>query len=101
MRIDDLRGAQREGTEGNLVVFVPDPSVDDRPHATEGTNRGMRGVAARPTPAATASPSSWRGSEVRVVVPPTRSVDPAVARLADLRVGGRTPLAEGCLRRTP
>ncbi|MFT4088360.1 MAG: VWA domain-containing protein, partial [Gordonia sp. (in: high G+C Gram-positive bacteria)] len=35
------------------------------------------------------------GSEAYVAVPPTRSVDIAVARLAQVRTGGRTPLAEG------
>ena len=38
-----------------------------------------------------------RGTQASLVVPPTKSVDIAVRRLADVRTGGRTPLAEGLL----
>ena len=99
MRIDDLRGAQREGTEGNLVVFVLDLSgsmtARTRLRAlTEACVALLRDSYTRRDRVAVVVA---RGSEARVVVPPTRSVDLAVARLADLRVGGRTPLAEGLL----
>ena len=42
---------------------------------------------------------SFRGSDVTTIVPPTGSVDVAAARLDNVRVGGRTPLAAG-LRET-
>ncbi len=38
-----------------------------------------------------------RGSRAELAVPPTKSVDIAVRRLADIRTGGRTPLAEGLI----
>jgi magnesium chelatase subunit D len=99
VRIDDLRGAQREGTEGNLVVFVLDLSgsmtARTRLRAlTEACVALLRDSYTRRDRVAVVVA---RGTEARVVVPPTRSVDLAVARLADLRVGGRTPLAEGLL----
>lgn len=97
VRVEDLRGAQREGTEGNLVVFVLDLSgsmtARDRLRAlTEACVALLRDSYTRRDRVAVVVA---RGSGARVVVPPTRSVDLAVARLSDLRVGGRTPLAEG------
>lgn len=99
VRVDDLRGAQREGTEGNLVVFVLDLSgsmtARTRLRAlTEACVALLRDSYTRRDRVAVVVA---RGTDARVVVPPTRSVDLAVARLADLRVGGRTPLAEGLL----
>jgi magnesium chelatase subunit D len=41
---------------------------------------------------------TFRGTGAEVVLPPTSSVPIAQARLAALRTGGRTPLAEGLLR---
>jgi magnesium chelatase subunit D len=41
---------------------------------------------------------SFRAREAQLVLPPTSSVPAAQARLADLRTGGRTPLADGLLR---
>ena len=38
---------------------------------------------------------TFRGREATAVLPPTSSHEVGVARLADLRTGGRTPLAEG------
>nr|WP_212763194.1 VWA domain-containing protein [Gordonia araii] len=99
VRVEDLRGAQREGTEGNMVVFVLDLSgsmtARQRLRAlTEACVALLRDSYTRRDRVAVVVA---RGSSARVVVPPTRSVDLAVARLADLRVGGRTPLAEGLL----
>lgn len=94
---DDLRGAERIGAESNLVVFVVDLS-------------GSMTARARLTAVRTACVDLLRDSYTRrdrvavvvaagkdayVAVPPTRSVDLAVARLAQVRTGGRTPLAEG------
>lgn len=93
----DLRGAERIGAESNLVVFVVDLS-------------GSMTARARLTAVRTACVDLLRDSYTRrdrvavvvaagkdayVAVPPTRSVDLAVARLAQVRTGGRTPLAEG------
>ena len=41
---------------------------------------------------------TFRGTGAEVVLPPTSSVPAAQARLAALRTGGRTPLADGLLR---
>jgi magnesium chelatase subunit D len=41
---------------------------------------------------------SFRAAGAEVVLPPTSSVPAAQARLAALRTGGRTPLADGLLR---
>lgn len=97
---DDLRGAERIGTEANLVVFVVDLS-------------GSMTARTRLTAVRTACVDLLRDSYTRrdrvavvvacgkdayVAVPPTRSVDIAVARLAQVRTGGRTPLAEGMHR---
>jgi magnesium chelatase subunit D len=40
---------------------------------------------------------TFRGTGAELVLPPTRSVDIAAARLDELPAGGRTPLAEGLL----
>ncbi|MFW0784710.1 VWA domain-containing protein [Gordonia sp. CPCC 206044] len=94
---DDLRAAQRVGTEGNLVVFLVDLS---------GSMTARRRLAAVTDLCVDLLRDSYtrrdrvavvvaRGAEATVAVPPTRSVDIAVRRLADIRTGGRTPLAEG------
>jgi magnesium chelatase subunit D len=41
---------------------------------------------------------TFRGNEAQVMLPPTSSVELAVARLDRLPTGGRTPLAAGLLR---
>lgn len=94
---DDLRGAERIGRESNLVVFVVDLS---------GSMTARRRLAAVGEVCVDLLRDSYtrrdrvavvvaRGSSARVVVPPTRSVDLALRGLADIRTGGRTPLAEG------
>ena len=93
----DLRGAERIGTESNLVVFVVDLS---------GSMTARARLAAVRTACVDLLRDSYTrrdrvavvvacGREAYVAVPPTRSVDLAVARLAAVRTGGRTPLAEG------
>lgn len=93
----DLRGAERIGQESNLVVFVVDLS---------GSMTARRRLAAVSTICVDLLRDSYtrrdrvavivaRGTSAEVAVPPTRSVDIAVRRLADIRTGGRTPLAEG------
>ncbi|MFD7845129.1 magnesium chelatase subunit D family protein [Nocardia sp. NPDC059764] len=97
---DDLRGAYREGREGNLVVFVVDTSgsmaARDRLSAvTNAVVALLRDAYQRRDKVAVIT---MRGQEADLVLPPTSSVDIAVRRLADLRTGGKTPLAQGLLR---
>ncbi|MGV9712407.1 AAA family ATPase [Gordonia sp. NPDC003424] len=94
---DDLRAAARIGQEGNLVVFLVDLS---------GSMTARRRLSAVSELCVALLRDSYtrrdrvavvvaRGSQATVAVPPTKSVDIAVRRLADVRTGGRTPLAEG------
>ncbi|MGY0500583.1 magnesium chelatase subunit D family protein [Nocardia sp. FBN12] len=97
---EDLRGAYREGREGNLVVFVVDASgsmaARDRLTAVTGAIVTLlRDAYQRRDKVAVIS---VRGSEAELVLPPTSSVDIAVRRLAGMRTGGKTPLAAGLLK---
>ncbi len=97
---EDLRGAYREGREGNLVVFVVDASgsmaARDRLTAVTGAIVTLlRDAYQRRDKVAVIS---VRGSAAELVLPPTSSVDIAVRRLAGLRTGGKTPLAAGLLK---
>ncbi|HEY2194589.1 MAG TPA: VWA domain-containing protein, partial [Actinomycetospora sp.] len=94
---EDLRHAQREGREGNLVLFCVDASgsmaARRRMNAVAGAvvallrdayqRRDKVGVV------------TFRGPGATVTLPPTTSVHTAHHRLTDLRTGGRTPLADG------
>lgn len=96
----DLRGAHREGREGNLVVFVVDTSgsmaARDRLSAVTGAVVALlRDAYQRRDKVAVIT---VRGSDAELVLPPTSSVDIAVRRLAGLRTGGKTPLAQGLLK---
>jgi magnesium chelatase subunit D len=96
----DLRGVEREGREGNLVVFVVDASgsmaARDRLSAVTGAVVALlRDAYQRRDKVAVIT---VRGSEAELVLPPTSSVDIAVRRLARLRTGGKTPLAQGLLK---
>ncbi|MGB7362986.1 MAG: VWA domain-containing protein, partial [Rhodococcus sp. (in: high G+C Gram-positive bacteria)] len=95
----DLRGVDREGREGNLIVFVVDASgsmaARDRLSAVTGAVVSLLRDAYRRRDRVAVI--SVRGAEAEVILPPTRSVDVAVARLSDSRTGGRTPLASGFL----
>jgi magnesium chelatase subunit D len=99
IRGTDLRVAVREGREANLVLFCVDAS-------------GSMAARKRMTQVKTAILSllldayrrrdkvglvTFRGAGAELVLPPTRSVDIAAARLDELPAGGRTPLAEGLL----
>jgi magnesium chelatase subunit D len=99
IRGTDLRVAVREGREANLVLFCVDAS-------------GSMAARKRMTQVKTAILSllldayrrrdkvglvTFRGTGAELVLPPTRSVDIAAARLDELPAGGRTPLAEGLL----
>ncbi|MFB8006573.1 magnesium chelatase subunit D family protein [Nocardia sp. NPDC056000] len=96
----DLRGAYREGREGNLVVFVVDASGSmasrDRLAAVTGAVVALlRDAYQRRDKVAVIT---VRGADAELVLPPTSSVDIAVRRLADMRTGGKTPLAQGLLK---
>lgn len=93
----DLRGAYREGREGNLVVFVVDTSgsmaARDRLSAVTGAVLTLlRDAYQRRDKVAVIA---VRGSVAELVLPPTSSTDIAVRRLSGLRTGGKTPLAAG------
>nr|WP_067827847.1 magnesium chelatase subunit D family protein [Nocardia inohanensis] len=97
---DDLRGAYREGREGNLIVFVVDASgsmaARDRLSAVTGAITALlRDAYQRRDKVAVIT---MRGAEATLALPPTNSIDIAVRRLTDLRTGGKTPLAQGLLK---
>ena len=96
----DLRGAHREGREGNLVIFVVDASgsmaARDRLSAVTGAVVSLlRDAYQRRDKVAVIT---VRGSEAALVLPPTSSVEIAVRRLSSMQTGGKTPLAQGLLR---
>ncbi len=100
LRAEDLRVAIREGHESNLVLFCVDASGSMAARKRMGQvktavlsllldayqRRDKVGLI------------TFRGSEAKLALPPTSSVDIAAARLDDLPTGGRTPLAEGLLQ---
>lgn len=97
---EDLRGAYREGREGNLVIFVVDASgsmaARDRLSAVTGAVVALlRDAYQRRDKVAVIT---VRGAEAELVLPPTSSVDIAVRRLSGMRTGGKTPLAAGLLK---
>ncbi|UGT45564.1 magnesium chelatase subunit D family protein [Nocardia yamanashiensis] len=97
---DDLRGAYREGREGNLIVFVVDASgsmaARDRLSAVTGAIVALlRDAYQRRDKVAVIT---MRGAEATLALPPTNSIDIAVRRLTDMRTGGKTPLAQGLLK---
>jgi len=100
LRADDLRIAIKEGRESNLVLFCVDASGSMAARKRMGQvktavlsllldayqRRDKVGLI------------TFRGSEAKLALPPTSSVDIAAVRLDDLPTGGRTPLAEGLLQ---
>lgn len=96
---DDLRGAIRQGTESNLIVFVVDTSgsmaARNRLSAVTGAVTSLlRDAYQKRDKVAVVT---FRGDKATTVLPPTRSTDIAARRLDGLPTGGRTPLAEGLL----
>ncbi len=96
----DLRGAHRVGRESNLVVFVVDTSgsMGARSRLTAVTDACVTLLRDAYQRRDTVAVIAFRGAGAELVLPPTGSVDIAVRRLAALRVGGKTPLAQGLLR---
>lgn len=100
LRPADLRGALREGREGNLIVFVVDASgsmaARDRLSAVTGAVLSLlRDAYQRRDKVAVVT---VRGREAELVLPPTSSVDVAVTRLRRMKTGGKSPLAQGFLK---
>ncbi|WP_072802125.1 magnesium chelatase subunit D family protein [Rhodococcoides yunnanense] len=96
----DLRGAVREGREGNLIVFLVDASgsmaARDRLSAVTGAVLSLlRDAYQRRDKVAVIT---VRGRDAELVLPPTSSVDVAVTRLRRMKTGGKSPLAQGFLK---
>jgi magnesium chelatase subunit D len=100
LRADDLRIAIKEGRESNLVLFCVDAS---------GSMAARRRMGQVKTAVLSLLLDAYqrrdkvglitfRGTDAKLALPPTSSVDIAAARLDDLPTGGRTPLAEGLLQ---
>jgi len=96
---DDLRSAIREGRESNLLMFVVDGS------GSMAARRRMSQVKTAILSLLTdayrrrdrVALVTFRGTDADLALPPTSSIDTAVALLDTLPSGGRTPLAEGLL----
>jgi magnesium chelatase subunit D len=93
----DLRVADREGRESNLVLFCVDAS---------GSMAARRRMAEVKTAILSLLLDAYqrrdkvglvtfRGADAELVLPPTHSIDIAARRLDEVPAGGRTPLAEG------
>lgn len=92
---DDLRATVRQGTAAHLVVLAVDTSssmgAERRVAATKGAVLGLLTDAYQQRDRVALV--AFRGAEAEVVLRPTGSVEVARARLAELPVGGATPLA--------
>ncbi|MFL1377934.1 VWA domain-containing protein [Nocardiopsis protaetiae] len=95
----DLRVAVREGQETNLVLFCVDASgsMAARKRMTEVKTAILSLLLDAYRRRDKVGLVTFRGRTAELVLPPTRSVDIAAARLDGLPAGGRTPLAEGLL----
>ncbi|MEI4272513.1 putative cobaltochelatase [Klenkia sp. LSe6-5] len=96
----DLRQAELEGREGNLVLFVLDASGSMGSRTRVAAVKGA--VLSLLTDAYQRRDKvglvTFRGADAELALPPTWSVEAAAARLADLPTGGRSPIAAGLLR---
>ncbi|MCS4490924.1 VWA domain-containing protein [Corynebacterium sp. ES2794-CONJ1] len=94
---DDLVGSTLRSKESNLIVFLVDASgsmaARDRLAAVTGAVTSLLGDAYQRRDKVAVI--SVRGTNPKIVLPPTGSIDIALKRLADVKTGGRTPLAEG------
>jgi magnesium chelatase subunit D len=97
---EDLRQAELEGREGNLVLFLVDASGSMGSRSRMGAVKGA--VLSLLLDAYQRRDKvgliTFRGAGAELVLPPTWSVEAAAARLRTLPTGGRTPLAAGLLR---
>jgi magnesium chelatase subunit D len=96
----DLRQAELEGREGNLVLFVLDASGSMGSRTRVAAVKGA--VLSLLTDAYQRRDKvglvTFRGTGAELALPPTWSVEAAAARLTDLPTGGRSPIAAGLLR---
>jgi magnesium chelatase subunit D len=94
---DDLHLKVRQAQLRNLILFVVDASgsmaARDRMSAAKGAVLALLLDAYRKRDEV--GLVAFRGRGAELLLPPTRSVELAAARLATLPTGGRTPLAEG------
>jgi magnesium chelatase subunit D len=92
---DDLRTAVRQGTTANLVILAVDTSssmgAERRVALVKGTVLGLLTDAYQQRDRVAVV--AFRGEQAEVVLRPTGSVEVARARVAELPVGGPTPLA--------
>ncbi|WP_279638248.1 VWA domain-containing protein [Nocardioides seonyuensis] len=99
LHASDLRTAVREGREANLLLFCVDAS------GSMAARKRMTQVKAAILSLLTdayrrrdkVALVSFRGTDAELTLPPTGSIEVAVALLDDLPAGGRTPLAAGLL----
>jgi magnesium chelatase subunit D len=96
----DLREKVRESRAGSLILFAVDASgsmgARDRMVATKGAILSLLLDAYQKRDQV--GMISFRGYEATVLLPPTGSVERAQQSLAEMRTGGRTPLALGLTR---
>jgi len=96
-RPEDLRVAEREGQESNLVLFCVDAS------GSMAARRRMQQVKTAVLSLLLDAYQrrdkvglvTFRDRAAELLLPPTHSVDIAARRLDEIPAGGRTPLAEG------
>jgi magnesium chelatase subunit D len=96
----DLRQKVREARAGNLVLFAVDASgsmgARERMLATKGAIMSLLLDAYQKRDQV--GMVSFRGHQAEALLSPTSSIERAQQCLADLRTGGRTPLAAGLAR---
>ncbi|HEY8202023.1 MAG TPA: VWA domain-containing protein, partial [Actinomycetota bacterium] len=98
----DIRRSVTEDREGNLVLFVVDASgsmaARRRMTAVKGAVLSLLLDAyQRRDRVGVVTFGGTGGAAATLSLPPTSSVEEAAARLAELPVGGRTPLADGLM----
>ncbi len=97
VEVGDLHEQVREAHAAMLVVFVVDASgsmgARERMQATKGAILSLLTDAYQRRDRVALV--TLRGADAEVVLPPTRSVEVAHHRLAELATGGRTPLGAG------
>jgi magnesium chelatase subunit D len=91
----DLHQKIKAGRQGSLILFVVDASGSmaalQRMEAVKGTVLALLRDAYQRRDAV--GVIAFRGTEAKLLLPPTRSVDAAERQLRELPTGGRTPLA--------
>ncbi|WVK86113.1 VWA domain-containing protein [Dactylosporangium sp. AC04546] len=97
VKTEDLREAVKVGREANLVLFVVDASGSMAARQRMGVVKTavlslLRDAYQRRDKVGLIT---FRGRTATTVLEPTASHEVGVLRLAELRTGGRTPLAEG------